>query len=172
MLKIMGSVMVVLAGLGMGFFFSENLNCQNRQLKQLKKMVLLLRGEMNYHHTYLSKACCDVSGKTEEPFRSVLNYAAKQADKNTECSFAQIWEDATDRFLKQSALSTEQIQKIKELGTTMGYLDIETQNSGFRLFLEQLDMEIEENNERRKKDGKVYKYLGFMGGVIVVLIII
>ena len=46
------------------------------------------------------------------------------------------------------------------------------QISYFNLMIEQLDTDIEDNNKRCRDNCKLYRTLGIMGGILVVLIIV
>ena len=69
-------------------------------------------------------------------------------------------------------LSKKHIEKLKDLGNTLGFLDKEMQISYFNLMIEQLDTDIEDNNKRCRDNCKLYRTLGIMGGILVVLIIV
>ncbi len=172
MLKMIGCILIILSGIGIGRYYCEKLRTQNRQLKQIKKMILLLKGEINYHRTYLSRALSEISGKLPGAFQDFLQYVSAEADANDKKTFAQIWEEGIKKHLSQTELSESQQMKLAELGSIIGYLDMDMQNAGFELFLEQLDLEIKESGEKLKTTGKVYQYLGLTGGVVTVLIII
>ena len=83
-----------------------------------------------------------------------------------------IWKESVREKLENHFLDEKHLKKIEDLGETLGFLDKEMQLAAFDLFTEQLDMDIEENNQKLKDNSRLYKYLGIMGGILVVLIIV
>lgn len=56
MFKFIGAVLVIISGTGIGFKASENLILQNVQLKKLKELLIILRGEIRYNNTVMPQA--------------------------------------------------------------------------------------------------------------------
>ncbi|MBQ3666417.1 MAG: stage III sporulation protein AB [Lachnospiraceae bacterium] len=172
MLKILGSTLIILSGTCMGMKASEHLFLQNEGLKKLKKMIVLLRGEIKYNHTYLSQAFEHVSNKISDPFSGFLLFVSEKLNENSGKSFQEIWKESVREKLQIIDLTAIHLKKIEELGDTIGFLDTDMQIATFDLFIEQLDHDIEENNQKLKDNSKLYKCLGLMGGILVVLIIV
>ena len=162
---------MILAGTGIGFKASDNLCQQQDMLKKLKKMIILLRGEIKYNNTYISQAFENVSDKIAAPYKGFLLYLAARLDENCGKPFSQLWREAVEVKLKDCGLVKHQLQKICELGDILGFLDKEMQLAAFDLFTEQLEAMLEENSLKMKDNSRLYKCLGFMGGILVVLVI-
>lgn len=170
-MKIFGIIIILLSGTAIGFKASDNLVVQNEMLKRLKKMVIILRGEIKYSNSHLGQALVNVSDKTGMPYSEFLMYVS---EKLAECSgraVCEIWKEGVEKKLSGSVLSKKQLNSIVELGDTLGGLDKDTQLSSFDLFIERLEEEIVDNNSRMKDNCKLYKYLGVMGSILVVLLI-
>lgn len=172
MLKFIGAVLVIISGTGIGFKASENLILQNVQLKKLKELLIILRGEIRYNNTVMSQALRNILKKSDKVFEKFLLYVADNLDKYQGKTVADIWNDGVDKELSKLMLSKKHIEKLKDLGNTLGFLDKEMQISYFNLMIEQLDTDIEDNNKRCRDNCKLYRTLGIMGGILVVLIIV
>ncbi len=171
-MKILGILLIILSGTAIGFKASDNIVLQNEMLKRLKKMIVILRGEIKYSNSHLGQALVNVSEKIAAPYDGFLIYVS---DKLSECSgrgFNEIWKEGTTEKLNDTGLSKKQLNNIAELGDTLGFLDKEMQLSAFDLFVERLDEEIRDNNDKMKDNCKLFKYLGVMGGILVVLLIV
>ena len=53
----------------------------------------------------------------------------------------------------------------------MGYLDAGMQISSLTLYSEKLDMRIKESTQGMKEKQKIFKIMGVMGGIFIVLLI-
>lgn len=171
MTKIIGIVLIILSGTGIGFKASENLVIQNDRLKKMKKLITILRGEIKYNNSYIGQALLNVSSKVSSPYREFLLCVSEKLEDCSGRTLNEIWKESVDERLSDSCLSVSQLSRFKDLGDTLGFLDKEMQLSTFDLFMEQLDIEINENNMKMKDNCKLYKCLGVMGGILVVLII-
>lgn len=171
MTKIIGIVLIILSGTGIGFKASENLVIQNDRLKKMKKLITILRGEIKYNNSYIGQALLNVSSKVSSPYREFLLCVSEKLKDCSGRTLSEIWKEGVDERLSDSCLSDAQLSRFKDLGDTLGFLDKEMQLSTFDLFMEQLDIEINENNTKMKDNCKLYKCLGVMGGILVVLLI-
>lgn len=172
MLKIVGVILIILSGSAMGFKASENLILQNNRLKQLKKIIIMLRGEVNFNHSTIGEAFSSISNKTNAPFNDFFRYISVKLENYSGEPLVKVWKEAVKCKLSNAGLSTSHLQKLGELGENLGYLDKEMQIKTFDLYLEQLEQEILENNNKMKDNCKLYKCLGVMGGILVTLIIV
>lgn len=171
MIKIIGIILILLSGTGIGFKASENLVIQNDRLKKMKKLITILRGEIKYNNSYIGQALLNVSSKVNSPYQEFLQYVSEKLEECSGKTLSEIWREGVDETLSESCLNETQLLRFKDLGETLGFLDKEMQLSTFDLFMEQLDIEINENNKKMKDNCKLYKCLGMMGGILVVLLI-
>lgn len=170
-IKLFGIILIILAGTGIGFKASENLLMQNNQLKKLRQMLTILRGEIKFNNSTLAQAMDNIKGRVAEPLDEFLAYVASNLNEYSGTTLKKIWENGINEVLSKSYLSKKQLGRLKELGDNLGFLDMEMQLATIDLFIEQLNQEIEENDKKTKDNCKLYKYLGFMGGILVILII-
>lgn len=172
MLKFIGAFLVIISGTGIGFKASENLVLQNTQLKKLKELLIILRGEIRYNNTVMPQALRNISKKSDKVFEKFLIYVADNLEKYQGKTISDIWNEGVDKELTKLMLGKKHLDKLKDLGNTLGFLDKEMQISYFNLMIEQLDADIEDNNKRCRDNCKLYRTLGVMGGILVVLIIV
>lgn len=170
-MKIIGMILILLSGTGIGFKSSDNLIKQNQQLKKLRSMLVILRGEIKYNNSIMSQAFRNVSSRVEEPFAKFLIYMADNLDKYEGKTVSEIWDKGVTEILGKTLLSKKHLEKLRDLGKTLGFLDMEMQLSSIDILTGELSKDIEENTIKMKDNCKLYRALGIMGGVLVVLII-
>lgn len=144
---------------------------QNRQLKKLKQMLTILRGEIKFNNSTLAQAMENITTRVGTPFDEFLKYVANNLNEYSGNTLKTIWENGVNEVLTKSYLSKKHLSRLIELGDNLGFLDMEMQLSTIDLFIEQLNLEIEDNDKKAKDNCKLYKYLGVMGGILVILII-
>ena len=101
MIKVLGSLIVIFAGIGFGFHKAAK---EQRRLEQgiaIKRMLYLLQGEIRYGFTPLPEAVLKISTKTEKEYQPFLKKVAKQLETHSEESFAKVWQQTADHDLSR-----------------------------------------------------------------------
>lgn len=127
MIKVLGSLIVIFAGIGFGFHKAAK---EQRRLEQgiaIKRMLYLLQGEIRYGFTPLPEAVLKISTKTEKEYQPFLKNVAKQLETHSEESFAKVWQQAAEKKLKQVIYEPKFYEILKNMGETIGYLDQQMQ---------------------------------------------
>ena len=159
MIKVLGSLIVIFAGIGFGFHKAAK---EQRRLEQgiaIKRMLYLLQGEIRYGFTPLPEAVLKISTKTEKEYQPFLKNVAKQLETHSEESFAKVWQQAAEK-------------KLKQMGETIGYLDQQMQEKTILLTIEQLDDQIFLMKDQVVKNCKMYRSLGISLSVLIVIILL
>ena len=94
----------------------------------------------------------------------------KMANQLEYTQVREVWENC----IQEADISIKQTDKnaIKKLGNLLGQTDVEGQVSEIEVTQKFLDMQIEEAEEEKKKNQKMYKTLGIVFGLVFVIILI
>ena len=68
-------------------------------------------------------------------------------------------------------LKNEDIETISSLGSILGKSDIEGQISEIDEFKERLNLQIKQAEEEKRKNSKMFKSLGTIAGLVIVIIL-
>jgi len=172
MLKVVGAVMIFIACCGMGFGKSMEYRKRIRELLVLKKMLLMLRGEIKYARTPLSEAFSNIGNRQEHALGGFFVRVSKQMDHQQGETFLHIWESNLDNSLSKSALTKEDKKQLKRLGNQLGYLDKEMQISTIEFQVEQLETLIKKLEEEQGKRSRVCNCMGVFAGLMLNLILL
>lgn len=172
MSKIAGAVMILVACCGMGFGKSMEYKKRIRDLLNVKKILLMLRGEIKYAKSPLAEAFAAIGKRQENVFGEFLLQVADGMNEQQGETFLQIWENKLELILPKSALLKEDRQQLKRLGGQLGYLDREMQISTIDLQVEQLEMLIKRLEEEQGKRCRVCSCLGVFAGIMLNLILL
>ena len=159
MIKVLGSLIVIFAGIGFGFHKAAKEQKRLEQGIAIKRMLYLLQGEIRYGFTPLPEAVLKISTKTEKEYQPFLKKVAKQLETHSEESFAKIWQQTADQKLKQVIYEPKFYEILKNMGETIGYLD-------------QLDDQIFLMKDQVVKNCKMYRSLGISLSVLIVIILL
>ena len=172
MLKVAGIIIIIFASTGLGITFANDMKKRVEHMKTLKKMIMMLDGEIKYANSPLAEAFYNIAKRIEYPFSDFLNQVAKELEAFTGNTFKIVWRNHIKQDLKQTKLTAKDKEELKNLGENMGYLDREMQHNSIMLYGEQLEKEITEADGELQAKMKVYHSLGIMGGLFLAVILL
>lgn len=172
LMKILGCIMVIGASSGIGFFFSNEMRCRLEDLKELKKMVGLLRGDIRYANTPLPEALGAITRRHNGSFNNFFKNVSTRLCELSGQTFAQIWQEGVVKELIDTSLSKKDKLLLTQFGDNLGYLDKEMQMNVIDLYISQLEEEIKEMTKTLKEKSYLYNSLGVMAGIFIVVIMI
>lgn len=171
-MKIVGCILIVLSTTGIGFYFSSDMKCRIEDLKEWKKLICLLRGDIRYANTPLPEAISLAGRRHEGNFHVFLCSVGTQLQELSGETLAAIWKAAAERNLSNTSLNKKDKMQLIRFGENLGYLDKDMQMNTFELYLSQLDEEITELSRTVKGKAYLYNSLGIMAGIFITIIMI
>lgn len=171
-MKMIGCVLVITSSAGMGLYFSAVLKSRIDELKELKKIVLLLRGNIRYTNTPLPEAMESISKRYEGSFNTFLHIVIEQLQNLSGATLSDIWRNAVEKGLKGFSLTKLDKESLLNFGSNLGYLDKDMQLGTIDLYIAQLEAEIEEATRTAKEKSYLYKSLGILGGIFISIIML
>lgn len=172
LLKILGAILTVFSCSALGFYFSNELNVRIKQLRELRKYITILRGDIRYGGTPLPEAIANLSRRSPGAFQKFLTNTSEALIANGGGTFSAIWGNCVWKDLKDTCLTQADKESLIRFGDTLGYLDREMQINTIDLYLNQLQDEIKEQAIVAKERTKLYNALGIMAGIFITIIML
>jgi stage III sporulation protein AB len=171
-MKIIGCILVIGSSAGMGFFFSNEMKCRIEDLKELRKLITLLRGDIRYASTPLPEAISSIVRRQKGSFNSFFTYVSTRLKELSGHTFSEVWREAVHKELENTSLSKKDKLHIIQFGDNLGYLDKDMQMNTIDLFISQLEDEIKELSKTVKEKAYLCNTLGIMAGIFIIIIMI
>lgn len=171
-IKIIGCILIVCSCSGMGMHFSKELRNRISDLREIKKLIYLLKGDIRYAHTPLPEAVQALSIRHEGKFKNFLTVIARRLQELGGVSFYTIWKEAVEKELNNTSLTNKDLKALSVLGESLGYLDKDMQINTLELYIEQIEAEIHELSRSVKEKSYMYNALGVMGGIFIIIIMV
>lgn len=171
-IKMIGCLFLMGSAAGIGFLKAEELNERVKNLKELKRMMVLLQGELRFHRAALSEAFENVAGRVEEPFREFLRETAVRLEARESAGFDAVWREMSKRLLRSEGFLKEDEQLLELLRSSLGYLDLTMQTETLNLAIIQTEEAIKLAKEQRESRAKLYQTMGITVGALLTLLII
>lgn len=140
-------------------------------LKYLQKIFTLIQSEIRYSRTYLGEIFYEIGEKEKEPYRSWLIDVSEKLNEFTGERFEDIWKESICRNLNNLSLQEPDLEILKNVGTQLGFSDINAQIRLIDLYLEQLERSIKEVHEQIQTKVRLYHCMGVMSGLFIIILL-
>lgn len=172
LIRVLGIVVVLLASCGLGFRISYELIYRIDDLQQIKRVMIMLRGEIKYANAPLTEALSSIASRVPAPWKELLKEMTETMENCDGESFASIFQTMQKKYLEGTSLLPKDISRLGDFGSNLGYLDKEMQMGSIDLYLEELEEQIKEAGEKVEKNSKLYRIMGMAVGVLILMIIL
>ena len=170
-MKIFGGMLLIAGTSGYGYGKASSYKSRIRLLEQLRQMVFLLKGQVLYANATLEEAFEAVGRRTEGQIAHLFLHVAERIGRQQGEAFFTIWKEAVEAFLADSDFEEEDRQQLTAMGEHLGFLDRDMQERNLLLYLEQLDLRIQELREHRQERCRLYTSLGVMAGMFLTILL-
>lgn len=170
-MKWLGMCMVLLGSIGLGVWYSALYTRRWKNLIACRKAMMIIRGEIAYGKTPLPQAFGQAAVRTGGAVRAFFGLVADRLEEGG-ARMDEIWGQALAETVSDRELRREDIRELRELGDTLGYLDVEMQLQTLDLYLQRLEQSIQEYETEKKTRTRLYPVLGTMCGALICIIMI
>ena len=171
-IKIFGSILLLISTTAIGYLKAEELKKRVVCLNELKRVMILLQGELRFHRATLSEAFENVSKRVEAPFSMFLEETARRIENRNFGNFLCVWGELSDELLLYGGFQKEDNSLLEQLGRSLGYLDLTMQTENLNLAIFQTEEAIKSAKEQKEIKGKLYRTMGVTAGAFLTLLII
>ena len=113
-----------------------------------------------------------IGERMDKTMAQFLNYLSTEWKKKTGKSVCEIWNDGIRQHLFDSGLKNGDILVLKGLGECMGSFDKAEQIGHIEYLLLYLETEAASSEKTVKESEKLYKTLGILAGVFMIIVLI
>ena len=165
---VIGIVIICISGY-IGIEMSSNLKAREEVLKDFSTFLTILKSQMIYLNSSIPTAF--------EYSRQTLNSQLKYAIENIVMDMTKFGVSKVDISIEENIKTLECLTKEDELFISstlknIGISDIDSQTNIIENAINVTEEKIKEAKDKKNKDSKVYKTVGLIAGIIVVVIFI
>ena len=172
MIRYFGLFLILIACTVYGFIYGEEKKKRLIELRELERALCLLKSHINYGRYVLPEALSNVSEKctgiVSEVFKEVSILLEQGSAVDVHEAFFLILKKKKDKI----HMKDQDNKILLELCKTLGEIDIDGHNSIFEITIEDLRKNISFIEKNIKADTKMYRYLGFTVGAMLVIVLI
>ena len=170
MIKLIGAVFIIVATTWGGFEASKRFSDRPKQLRALRSALQSLEAEIMYGHTPLHEAARRLAAQLSKPLSGFFESFAKRLT-DTETTVKEAWEESLRDIWKLTALKQGEYEIMKQFGETLGRHDRINQQKHIMLTLAHLEREEADAVQNQAKYEKMVKSLGFLSGLLLIILL-
>ncbi|WP_042201914.1 stage III sporulation protein SpoIIIAB [Paenibacillus camerounensis] len=171
MLKLLGAVLVVVAGALAGFTRAAQYADRPRNIRGLIAALQRLETEILYGYTPLPEALHRIGQQSKGTLQAFFTAAAEEMSPPLNRTAEEAFKRAVEQHFRSASLKGAEKEIIRQLSCTLGTSDRSNQSTHIALALQQLKQEETVAREDQGKYEKMSKSLGLLLGVLIVILI-
>ena len=171
MIKLAASTMIVLAGGLTGLIISHGYAVRPQQLRTIESALQMLETEIAFALTPLPDALRKVGKRAGGCVGEFFFSVGTLLDSDSARSSGETWEAELENLVSQAFLTSMDADILRSFGYTLGVSDREDQIKNLRLVQEQLRHQEAEADKLRDGNQRIWRTIGFLGGLAVVFIL-
>ncbi len=171
-MKVIGSIFIIGASTFIGYIIARDFSKRPAQLRELQILFLALENEISYLSNLIAEALTNISNKGKEPIASIFRDTALYLGLENRTNIADAWEKSVKKNYSLTSLKNEDAEILIAFGKMLGTSDSDGQIRNIRLLIEQLKQQEQKAEITRAKNEGMYRKLGILGGLAVVIILI
>lgn len=169
--KIVGSLIVLLSSGFLGYILSSDCKKRPQQLRELQAMLQMFENQISYLSDILAEAFTRIYKSSNSEVGVFFINTVDKLKNNKSINAASAWEAAVRENIKKTALNREDEEILVSFGKILGISDLDGQIKNIRLALGQLRLQEQKAEESRIKNEGMYRSLGILGGIAVVIVL-
>lgn len=170
--KLLGCIMVLLSSGFLGYILSADCKKRPQQLRELQNLMQLFENQISYLSDVLADAFGKVGRMSGCETGVFFTGTVEKLQSGRSLSASQAWEEAVGENIRRTSLNREDAEILVSFGKILGSSDLEGQIKNIRLTMNQLKLQEEKAEASRRKNEGMYRSLGILGGLAVVIVLI
>ena len=140
-------------------------------LNDITNIIALLSNEMEYSLEPLPIVFKKISGFNDKKFCDLLARVSMKLIEECD-SFQSVWNESIDKVYYNSDLNDKDMEVLKDMGHSFGKSNIHGQSNMFKLAEKRMEIQLEEAISEKQTKGVLFQKLGFIIGIVIVILLI
>ena len=153
-----------------GFLLSNSYINRVKELKSISKLINVLQNKIKFTRKPLKDIFNELSRlEQNEKINRIFLNVSQNLENST---MSESWKNIVEEEKENLCLKEDDINLLKTLGNTLGKSDVDGQMSEINLFTELIKVQIQKAEREKEKNSKMYKSLGTIIGIVIVIVLI
>ena len=172
MLKLLGSILIFTASVGLAYSVEQDLKRHQRCLLELRRVLTKIFWEMHYSMRPVEIVLLYQVETQDECLTEILKEIGEVLMKKEAKNGEEVWREVFQKYRRTLGLTVEEGELIAESGRAFFGKSVEENQKILSLYQERLDFLIEAERKERKEKQKVYQTVCIMGGLALIIFLV
>lgn len=150
-----------------GFLLSKRYSNRLNELKEMKNALSIFETKIKFTYEPIPSVFTEIAKKVHPTIAKIFTLAVENMEYT---SAGNAWIESLT--VSPNNMKEDDIKVLKGLSRLLGKTDIEGQVSEITLVKQFLDTQIEQANQEKEKNAKMYKTLGMVVGLAIVIVLV
>ena len=170
MLKVLGSMLILLASIGFGFQIQMDLRNHLRLLYDIRKLLLDIANETAYTMDPMEVVLEHAIHNRNPYLNEICKEMGEGLQKKERGCGQELWQERIEAWQKRLGLSLEEKEIFAGAGCAFFGKSMGENEKSLEHYLERLDYVIDQVRGEQKEKQKVYQTVSVMCGLIIILL--
>lgn len=171
MIRMIGALLILFASTASGMLIARRYRNRPREIRQWRSALQSIEAEIAYGRVPIEEMAGHLSGQLPHPLASFFERLQKKM-KTYDRPLQEAWAETIEQFWPETALKKAEKEVLLQFGSTLGTQDAENQKKHIQLALAHLEREESEARTAQAANEKMMRSLGFLAGLLLVLLFI
>lgn len=168
-IKLIILVTIFITSSSIGYIIANQYKNRVNELKEFKNALNMLKTKMRYTYETIPDIFEEISKSTEQNISNIFK-SAVQSMRSLQLNAGEAWKESI--MNSKTSISKEDKTILMNLEKLLGKTDLEGQVGEIEITNNFLDVQIEKAEKERQKNEKLYKTLGNVIGMTIVILLI
>lgn len=170
--RMIGVLCILGSAAGFGYHYTRMLRWKLAQVRQLRQLMTLFKGEMEYQCSTLPEAMIHCGRQVSGVCGTWFEDTGRRMCSGEGIGFQQLWNEQVARLQKQTVLDDTMIDELYRLGVQMSKPDKKTQIGALELYIQRMKEQEERFTKELPDKMKLSASLMVLAGVFLVILLI
>lgn len=172
MITMIGSCLVLMTTTWLGFQKARIYADRPRQIRELRSALILLKTEIGYGTRPLVHACEQITKRIPSPIAQIFIKCKDNLEHFDGLSTYECFKEAIDKEWHNTVLREAEKGIMLDFSKTLGMSDREDQLQHLTLADTNLKIEEQKAREEQVQYEKMYKTIGVLSGILIIILMI
>ena len=157
---------------GIGMFFSNRFKARVRELELLQNAITELEFDIDFLNITLDRSFEKLAKNSDGPLKEVFSYVAYRLRENPGSDMGRIWKRAIFKYNQSLSLTASDVQILMDFSKNLGAGSREKEKNNIKLASMRISIALDEARLDAQRNTKMYRGLGFLAGIFMVIILL
>lgn len=171
-IKILGISLIIISSSLIGVTVGENARIRVNSLVSLRRLLVILRGEMNYSLPMISDALEYIAVRSDDIWNMYFMGVSEGIKRKDIEDSGSIWLDMANSLQLRNVMYDEDIESLVRFGRDLSSFDKDSLIKRIDMYIQMIELRIDRLNPELGNKVKLCRMLGIIGGTFITIIII